>query len=91
MVDSSSARAGRSRDEGEEVTAPRANHRWIMQQLRVEEWRSVPKLGVKVGDGVLKTLVANGWIEQRGQGHTLEVKLTSVGLEAFRAKLPRRP
>jgi chromosome segregation and condensation protein ScpB len=68
---------------------PRSNHRWIMQRLRVNEWRSVPKLGVKVGDGLLKTLVANGWIEQRGEGHTLEIKLTAAGLDAFRAKMPR--
>lgn len=68
---------------------PRANHRWIMQRLNVGEWRSVPKLGVKVGDGLLKTLVANGWIEQRGQGYALEIRLTTAGLDAFRAKMPR--
>jgi hypothetical protein len=47
----------------------------------------VPKLGVKVGGGLLKTLVANGWVEQRGQGPTLEIKLTAAGLEALRAKI----
>jgi hypothetical protein len=60
-----------------------------MQRLSVDEWRSVPKLGVKVGDGLLKTLVANGWIEQRGQRHGLEIKLTAAGLGAFKAMVPR--
>jgi len=37
----------------------------------------------------LKKLVANGWVEQRGEGHTLEIKLTAAGLDAFRAIMPR--
>jgi hypothetical protein len=71
------------------ITLPVANQRQVMQRLRTDEWRSPAKLNVAAGPGLLNTLLANGWIERRGQGPALELKLTAEGLDALRAKIPR--
>jgi hypothetical protein len=72
------------------ITLPVANQRQVMQRLRTEEWRSLAKLNVAAGDGLLNTLLANGWIERRIEGRTLELKLTFEGFEALTAKIPAR-
>jgi hypothetical protein len=59
-----------------------------LQRLRTDQWRTVAKLKVAVADGLLSRLTSNGWVEQRGQARALELKLTSAGLEALRAKIP---
>ena len=66
-------------------TRPTMTHRQVMQQLRTDKWRTLASLGGAAGEGTLKTLARNGWIERRG----VEIKLTASGLEALRAKIPR--
>jgi hypothetical protein len=63
---------------------PTMTHRQVMQRLRTDQWRTAASLGGSVGEGTLNTLARNGWIERNGG----EVRLTEVGLEAVRAKLP---
>ena len=68
------------------TSRPTPGHRDILQQLRVDIWRSSIQLNLIVSDHLLKKLVANGWIESRRAGGTLELKLTTEGLTALRAK-----
>jgi hypothetical protein len=67
---------------------PNAPQRLVLQRLSTDQWRTVAKLKVVVADGLLSRLISNGWVEQRGHGRALELKLTSVGLEALREKIP---
>jgi hypothetical protein len=69
---------------------PVSNQRHLLQRLRTDEWRSLAKLNVAAGPGLLNTLLANGWIERRIEGQTLELKLTFEGFEALTAKIPAR-
>ncbi len=73
------------------LTYPVSNHRQVMQRLRTDEWRKLAKLNVAAGPGLLNTLAVNGWIEKRGHGPALELKLTAAGLDALRAKIPHSP
>jgi len=66
---------------------PNATQRSFLQQLRTDKWANFSKLRVPMGPPGLQRLSATGWIEQRGQGLALELKLTAAGLEALRAKV----
>ena len=68
-------------------TRPTPSQRDILQRLRIDSWRSFVQLNLIVGDHLLKKMVANGWIERRRVGGTLELKLTAVGQAALRAKI----
>ena len=67
---------------------PTPGQRDILQSLRLDTWRSFVQLNVIVSDYLLKRLVANGWIESRRVGGTVELKLTAQGMDALRAKIP---
>lgn len=66
---------------------PTPGQRDILQRLRIDSWRSFIQLNLIVSDHLLKRMVANGWIESRRVGGTLEMKLTAEGLSALRAKV----
>ena len=66
---------------------PTPGQRDILQRLRIDSWRSFIQLNLIVSDHLLKRMVANGWIESRRVGGTLEMKLTAEGLSALRAKI----
>jgi hypothetical protein len=66
---------------------PTPGQRDILQRLRTDVWRSFKQLNFIVSDHLLKKMVANGWIESRRAGGTLEMKLTAAGLSALRAKI----
>jgi hypothetical protein len=68
---------------------PTMTHRQLMQRLRTDQWRTVASLGSSAGEGALNTMARNGWIERNGEGQATEVRLTTEGLEALRAKLPQ--
>ena len=70
------------------TTRPTPGQRDILQRLRTDTWRSFIQLNLIVSDHLLKRLVANGWIERRSVGGTVELKLTALGLGALRAKIP---
>jgi hypothetical protein len=70
---------------------PTPGQRNILQRLQTDVWRSFVALNVIVSDHLLKKMVANGWIESRRVGATLELKLTAEGLNALRAKIPTGP
>jgi hypothetical protein len=70
------------------LTRPTPGQRDILQRLRTDSWRSFTQLNLIVSDHLLKRLVANGWIERRSVGGTVELKLTALGLGALRAKIP---
>jgi hypothetical protein len=65
---------------------PNASQRQLMQRLRTDAWRSLSTITVAAGDRLLASLVRNGWIERNGG----ELRLTTSGLEALRAKLPAK-
>jgi len=67
---------------------PTPGQRDILQRLRIDCWRSFTQLNLIVSDHLLKRMVANGWIERRRSGGTVELKLTAEGLGAMRAKIP---
>jgi hypothetical protein len=69
------------------ITRPSPGQRDILQRLRIDSWRSSIQLNHMVTDHLLKTLVANGWIEIRRVGGKLELKATAEGLAALRAKI----
>lgn len=69
------------------TTRPTPGQRDILQRLRIDSWRSFIQLNLIVSDHLLKRMVANGWIESRRVGGTLEMKLTAEGLSALRAKV----
>ena len=69
------------------ATRPTPGQRDILQRLHLDVWRSLVQLNLVVSDHLLKKMVANGWIESRRAGGTLELKLTAAGLGALRAKI----
>lgn len=69
------------------TTRPTPGQRDILQRLRIDSWRSFIQLNLMVSYHLLKRMVANGWIESRRVGGTLEMKLTAEGLSALRAKI----
>lgn len=56
---------------------PTPSQRRLLQQLRTDLWRTAA-----VGERVLTTVTANGWIERRAAGEIPEFRLTPAGLEA---------
>jgi hypothetical protein len=70
---------------------PTPTQRKVLQRLRTDEWQSFAKLNFVVGDRLSVRLVDRGWVERRCVGGAIELKLTTSGLEALRAKLPTRP
>jgi hypothetical protein len=54
-----------------------------MQYLRAGDWVLMSKQPVPVGERALARIAKNGWIEQRGSGPRLELKLTPSGLMAL--------
>jgi len=67
---------------------PTAPQRSVLQRLRTDRWLSFAGLNIAAGAGLLKRLVLNGWMESRGHGQAFELKLTTAGLEALKAKIP---
>jgi hypothetical protein len=61
--------------------------RRFLQRLRTDQWRSLASATGATSERLLVTITANGWIERSGTGLDREVKMTSNGLEAFRAIL----
>jgi DNA-binding MarR family transcriptional regulator len=41
-----------------------------------------------VAGNFLNKLESKGWIEQRGTGRSIELRLTTAGFNALRAKIP---
>lgn len=60
---------------------PTAGQRQLLQRLRTDQWRVA-----KASDRLLRTVLANGWVERRGKGEELELRLTTSGFEVLRAK-----
>ena len=60
-----------------------AVQRVLMHYLRAGDWVFVSKLPIPVGRGPIDRIVANGWVERRGDGYGLELKLTPEGLAAL--------
>ena len=69
---------------------PNPTQRQLLQRLRTDSWRALNKVRVAIGDITLARLVENGRIEQRGEGHARELRLTAAGLEALRTPLEFR-
>ena len=55
-----------------------------MQYLRAGNWVLVSKPN-PVGERVFDRILQNGWIERRGTGPRLEIKITPAGLAALQA------
>ena len=64
-------------------------HRQMLDPLRSGEWKLVNKLAVQISARSLEQMVANGWLERRGEGRAFELRLTAVGLQCLKA--PLRP
>ncbi len=67
---------------------PTSSQRHVLQRLRTDAWQSFASIKVTAGEKLLDGLAVKGWIERRGEGPALELKLTSEGLDALRAKIP---
>jgi len=46
----------------------------------------VDRLPVSVSELTLSKLLHHGWIESRGEGHHMAIRLTPAGLEAMRSR-----
>ena len=64
---------------------PNMRQRTVLQHLSLAEWRMVDRLPVSVSESTLSKLLNHGWIESRGEGHHVEIRLTPAGLEAMRS------
>ena len=62
-----------------------AGQRQVMQYLRAGNWVMVSKLPSPVGERMFDRILQNGWIERRGTGPRLEIKITPAGLAALQA------
>jgi hypothetical protein len=62
---------------------PSPSQRRVMQRLRTDIWRMQATVDVVI----LNRLVANGWVERRGEELASELRLTLAGLEALRGKM----
>ena len=62
-----------------------AGQRQVMQYLRAGNWVMVSKLPNPVGERMFDRILQNGWIERRGAGPRLEIKITPAGLAALQA------
>jgi hypothetical protein len=49
------------------------------------DWKMVAHLPIPAGEMTLSRLVHQGWIEIRGEGLHMEVRLTEAGLKAMRS------
>ena len=70
---------------------PNMIHRQILQRLLSGEWKTLIQLGVMAGEGLLERLHKHGWIERRALGRYPEIRITSAGIEAMRARIPNSP
>ena len=66
---------------------PNMRQRTILQHLSLAEWRVVDRLPVSVSELTLSKLLHHGWIESRGEGHHMAIRLTPAGLEAMRSPI----
>ena len=75
------------------MTTPRPTpgQRDILQRLRTDVWRSFNQVNVAISEQLMNKLVVYRWIESRSVGGTLELRLTTEGLSALRAKIPDSP
>jgi hypothetical protein len=60
-----------------------ARQRQFMQPLRSLSWMKAGELSES--PTIVAKLLANGWIEKRGAGGSLEYRLTDTGLAALKA------
>lgn len=67
---------------------PDMNDRQVMQALLSGKWKMVHVLGIALGPARLARLLRVRWIELREHNGKQQIRLTPLGLEAFRAKLP---
>ena len=68
----------------------KTNHRSVMDTLRSGGWKLARQLQVPVSKLLLERMTAFGWIESRGSGPGLELKITPSGLVALRARSDRK-
>jgi hypothetical protein len=59
--------------------------RTVLQYLSLTDWKMVAHLPIPAGEMTLSRLVHQGWIEIRGEGLHMEVRLTEAGLKAMRS------
>lgn len=64
---------------------PAVNERDVLQRLLDRNWKSAVELN-QPSAGVLKKLKSKEWIESRGL--FAEFRITELGAEALRARLP---
>jgi hypothetical protein len=62
-----------------------ARQRQFMQPLRSLVW--VKAVDLHDSPSMVAKLIANGWIEERGAGSSLEYRLTDAGLAAMKARV----
>ncbi len=60
-----------------------AKQRQLMQYLRTGSWVSVSRLPVPASPALMERITQNGWIETRGEGQAIEIKLTPEGMAAL--------
>ena len=60
-------------------------YRQVQDRLRSGEWKFVFRMTIPVSSITLDRMIANGWIERRGEGNKVEIRITAEGLAALTA------
>ena len=67
---------------------PDMSDRQVLQCLLSGDWKLLRKLRVNAGPDRLRRLTQMRWIELREHDGKLQIRITPLGLEMFKAKLP---
>lgn len=60
-------------------------YRQVLDRLRSGEWKLIARMTIPVSSIALDRMVANGWVERRGEGNNVEIRITAEGLAALTA------
>jgi hypothetical protein len=69
-------------------TYPYQRERHVLLYFRSGEWRALQDLNIVIGQRLLATLIAHGWMECRTDGNKRELRITEVGREAVCRPIP---
>ncbi len=70
------------------IQFPNMCQRSVLQCLSLADWKKASRLPALAGPVAIDRLKKNGWIELRGEKDNVELRLTALGHELMRTKLP---
>jgi hypothetical protein len=63
-------------------------YRSMLDPLRSSEWKNVATFRTSISARALNQIITSGWVEIRGGGKTVEIRITPFGLKALTAPVP---